>query len=59
MADFDYYLIIFDNLKIITKIRLPFFADFLQYLLKYWAEIRENQSGIYLKTILSIRIKFS
>ena len=29
-----------------TKIREPFFADFPQYLPKYWTENRENQSGM-------------
>ena len=46
-------------LKKMTKIREPFFADFPQYLPKYWTENRENQSGIYFKAILSIGIKFS
>ena len=45
--------------KKIAKIRDPFFADFPQYLPKYWTENRENQSGIYFKAILSIGIKFS
>ena len=42
--------------KEITKIREPFFADFLP---KFLTEIRENQSDIYFKAILSIGIKFS
>ena len=40
-----------------TKIREPIFADFIPYLPKYWAEMRENQGGIYFAAILSIGIE--